>query len=160
MAAGGTLRLVNPRAAILVAGMVGLGLASRAQEPTLARQSPFGVASAAGEDPERSPAELELRGIMSTPEGIQYCIYNPGSKSGAWVSVDETGNAFVVRSGNPALDEVVVETGGRVVTLRMRGGKVIPATAEQTAPQQAATPHVAARRQPGDPRAPRESSSP
>lgn len=95
---------------------------------------------------------------MPTAEGVQYLIYDPGRKSGTWASVEETGNAFVVKWGDPALDEAKVETGGRVVTLKMRDGKVIPATAEQAAPQQVAPPRVPARRQPGDPRAPRERS--
>lgn len=95
---------------------------------------------------------------MPTPEGVQYFIYDPGRKSGAWASVDGTGNAFVVRWGDPSANEVRVETEGRVVTLKMRDGKVIPAMAQQPAPQQAATPQGAARRQPGDPRAPREKS--
>jgi len=154
MEASGAFRLVIPRAAILVAGMAALGLTSRAQESTLATQSPFGRAGAAGDISKHPSPELELRGIMPTPEGVQYFIYDPGRKSGAWASVDETGNAFVVKWGDPAMDEVRVETGGRVVTLKMRDGKVIPAMAEQPAPQQAAAPHVAARRQPGDPRAP------
>jgi hypothetical protein len=149
---------VITRAAILVAGTFALGLASKAQEATLAKESPFGGAAAAGNHPEASPPELELRGIMPTPEGVRYCIYDPGRKSSIWVSVDEPGNAFVVKWGDPATDEVRLETEGRVVTLRMRDGKVIPAAAEQPSALQEATPHVAARRQPGDPRAPRAKS--
>jgi hypothetical protein len=154
MEASGALRLVIPRAAILAAVTVALGLTSKAQESALAKQSPFGGAGAAG-DVSKSPSqELELRGIMPTPEGVQYLIYDPGRKSGTWASVDETGNAFVVKWGDPAMDEVRVETGGRMVTLKMRDGKVVPAVAQQRAP----TPHFAPRRQPGDPRAPREKS--
>jgi len=144
------------RAAILVAWMIAPGLASMAQEATLAKQSPFGGVADARDYPEPPPPELELRGIMPTAEGVQYFIYNPVRKSGVWASVDETENSFVVIWADPAKDEVRVETGGRVLTLRMRDGKVVPAMAEQPALQQAATPRVAARRQPGDPRAPRE----
>jgi hypothetical protein len=136
--------------------MAVLGLTSHAQEATLAKLSPFGGAASAGDHSKPSSPDLELRGIMPTPEGVRYLIYDPGRKSGTWASVDETGNAFVVKWGDPAVDEVGVETAGRVVTLRMRGGKVIPLAAEQPAPQQPASPRVAARRQPGDPRAPRE----
>jgi hypothetical protein len=156
MEASGAFRLMISRAAILAAGMAALVLAARAQESTLAKQSPFGGAAAGGEISNPPSPELELRGIMPTEEGVQYLIYDPGRKSGTWASVEETGNAFVVKWGDPALDEVKVETGGRVVTLKMRDGKVIPATAERAAQQQVAAPHGAARRQPGDPRAPRE----
>jgi len=138
--------------------MVALRLTSKAQEATLVKRSPFEGPAVADDYSKSSSPELELRGIMSTPEGVRYCIYDPGRKSGIWASVGETQNAFVVKGGNPALDEVRVETAGRVVTLRLREGKVIPAMAEQPAPPQAATPHIAARRQPGDPRAPRENS--
>jgi hypothetical protein len=69
--------------------------------------------------------------------------------------VDEPGYGFLVQSGNPALDEVTVREGDRIVTLRMREGKVIPATAEPAVTKPVA-PTVAARRQPGDPRAPRD----
>jgi hypothetical protein len=138
--------------------MVALGLTSRGQEIELAKQSPFGAAAGAGDLSKPPSPELELRGIMPTPEGVQYLIYDTGRRVGTWASVEETGNAFVVKWGDPAMDEVEVETEGRVVTLKMRDAKVIPA-AEQPAPQQAAPPHFAARRQPGDPRAPREKSS-
>jgi hypothetical protein len=154
MEAGGAFRLMIRRAAILVAGMVALGLTCNAQESTLAKESPFGGAASAGDISRPPSPELELRGIMPTPEGVQYFIYDPGRKSGAWASVDETGKAFVVKWGDPAADEVRVETGGRVVTLKMRDGKVIPAMAQE----QVARPQFAARRQPGDPRAPREKS--
>ena|ERR1700722_18853123 len=156
MEAGGAFRLMIPRAAVLVFGMVVLGPTSKAQESELAKQSPFGGAAAAGDASKAASLELELRGIMPTPGGVQYLIYDPARKACTWASVEETGNAFVVKWGDPAMDEVKVETAGRVVTLKMRDAKVVPAVAEQPAPQQAATPHVAARRQPGDPRAPRE----
>jgi hypothetical protein len=154
MAARGEFRLVIPRAAILFAAMVAPGSTSAAEETTLVRQSPFGSVVAPGDYPKSSSPELELRGIMSTSEGIQYCIYDPGRKSGIWASVGEIQDSFVVKGGDPAMDEVRVEMAGRLVMLRMRDSKVIPAMAEEPAPPQAATPHISGRRRPGDPRAP------
>jgi hypothetical protein len=152
---------MNNRAALLVIGIFVLGNVAAADGPALARQSPF-CRGVAGESDVQGTPSLELRGIMSTPEGTLYCIYDPGKKSSVWASADDTGNAFLVKSGKPSLDEVTLDVEGRAVTLRLRNAKVIPSLAEQAAAPQAvglATMPAAApilRRQPGEPRAPRE----
>jgi hypothetical protein len=148
------------RTALLVAGIAAPGLTAAAEERTLVHQSPFGRADAVAENAGTPSPELELRGIMSTPSGIQYCIYDPGRKSSVWASVEDAGNGFLVRSGNPDQDEVTIQEDGRTVTLRMHEGKVTAAQAEQPAQQAPAASPVAARRRPGDPRAPRGNPNP
>ena len=114
----------------LLASLAGLGLAlwpaarARAQAPI--GPSPFlppgvsGSAGGAGDD----SGTLQLRGIMSTPQGPRYCIYDPTRKASMWSAVDEPGFDFVVRSGDPSRRTVLVESGGRTVRLELQEAKI------------------------------------
>jgi hypothetical protein len=154
---------MNYRALFLAAGILGPSLGARAEAPPLARQSPFGRDFAGDAQISTAPT-LELRGIMSTPDGFQYCIFDSEKKSSVWVSPDDGGNPFLVKSGNPARDEVTLEVSGRLMTLRLREAKVASAPVELAALPPAAaglrTPAAVRRRQPGEPRAPRENTGP
>ena len=133
------------------------------QAPALVRQSPFAggavVVSGAG-----APA-LELRGIVSGPEGSRFWICDPASKSGAWAAVSESGFPFLVQIGDPDAETATVEEGGRVFLLHLKNARVLPvsvASAEDTPKESAAGTfsYVMTRRLPGEPRAPRPSAAP
>ncbi len=114
------LRRILP---LLVAGL-SLLPASRAAAQ-LVDSSPFMAPGAAASAPGTvDSGALELRGIMSTPDGTRYCIYDPAKKSGTWVGVNERGNAFVVRQADPQHQAVVVQADGRTVRLVLRTSKV------------------------------------
>ncbi len=91
----------------------------------LVDSSPFMAPGAASSAPGAAETgALELRGIMSTPDGVRYCIYDPAKKSGTWVGVNERGNAFVVRQADPQHQAVTVQADGRTVRLVLRASKV------------------------------------
>jgi len=101
----------------------------------LADTSPFlpaGVADSGGTA--GAPGSLELRGIMSTSEGMLFCIYDPVKKSSAWVALNETGHDYVVRSSDPANDRVTLESRGQVLTLVLRASKTAAMTASGREP--------------------------
>jgi hypothetical protein len=96
----------------------------------LASSSPFLPAGVTGAAAGAGPAEpVELRGIMSLPEGMAYCIYDAAKKTSAWVGLNETGNEFVVKSADPANDSVTVTVQGRDIRLALKASKVVSAGA-------------------------------
>ena len=143
----------------VLAALAGLALApgAPAGDRPLAGRSPFG--GVASEGSPGSPV-LELRGIMSGPDGMRYCVYDPSRHSSEWAAAEEAGHPFLVRSGDPALDAVTVEADGRVLVLRLREAKVLPAPPEPEATTPETAHAIMTRRQPGEPRAPRPKPAP
>ena len=94
-----------------------------AQSPSI---SPFLPPNAAGgaAGGQGDAGGLELRGIMSTREGIRYCIYDPAKKVSRWVAANQAGYGFVVQSFDDKHDTVTVSQDGRRLTLTLREAKV------------------------------------
>lgn len=110
---------------LLAAAGLGLLPASRALAQ-LVDTSPFMLPGTAATGPNGivEGGALELRGIMSTPEGTRYCIYDPAKKSGAWIGVNERGNSFVIKAADLAHQAVTVQSEGRTVRLELRTAKM------------------------------------
>ncbi len=107
---------------LAAAGLSLLPLArARAQ---LVDTSPFMAPGGAGPNGGADPTALELRGIMSTPEGTRYCIYDPVKKAGAWAGVNERGNSFMIKNADLAHQAVTVQSEGRTVRLTLRTYKM------------------------------------
>jgi hypothetical protein len=136
-----------------LAALAALALATAALggDQPLARQSPFGAVAAEGSL--GSPA-LELRGIMSGPEGARYCIFDRASQASAWAAPDEPGHPFLVRSGSPDGNWAAVEADGHLLVLRLKEARVLGAPAEAAGATEEAPHAIMTRRQPGEPRAP------
>lgn len=66
----------------------------------------------------------ELRGIMSTPQGTRYCIYDPAKKSSSWSAVNEPGFDFLVKSADPGHNVVFVQQAGRTYRLEMKEARI------------------------------------
>jgi hypothetical protein len=140
---------MNARLAVFLALATPLGAA-----PELAVRSPF-------ESSQAVPAQvaygdsLELRGIMQSEEGMRYCIFDTSRNSSTWATVLEPSGSFVIKSADPAAEEVNLDEHGRIVTLRLRQSKVAALTPEGNAPIHAIAYVPMSRRQPGEPRAPK-----
>jgi hypothetical protein len=67
---------------------------------------------------------IELRGIMATSEGVQFCIYDSAKKKDVWVGLNETGHDFVVKTADPSQDRASVEYQGRILRLDLHSAKV------------------------------------
>ena len=90
--------------------------------PFLAPNSPAAAAGAAG-----STGPVELRGVMSTDQGTQFCIYDTDRKSSVWVGLNEPGYDFTVKSMNAASDTATVTYKGSSMQLTLRTAKVASA---------------------------------
>jgi hypothetical protein len=109
-------------ASILGATAFGLAAFARAE---LAHDSPFiPVSSAITVPGGESSGTLELRGIMSSDAGLEYCIYDRTKKSSTWVQRDEPGFDFIVKSGNSLDESVILDYQGRTLKLVLRYAKV------------------------------------
>jgi hypothetical protein len=94
----------------------------------LAATSPFLPANAAAAGSSSGPSgPIELRGVMSTPDGPAFCIYDTAKKRDVWVGVNETGHDFVVKSADANADSVSVQYQGRSMKLTLRTSKVASA---------------------------------
>lgn len=90
----------------------------------LADSSPFVPAGAAEGSAGGGPSnEVELRGIMVTPQGTQFNIYDPVRKTGTWASVNERMPGFVIRSADLSRNAVMVQAGGRTLRLVLKLSK-------------------------------------
>jgi hypothetical protein len=127
----------------VLAASAGLVLACGPLRADLALSSPFLPANAAAAGAASGPVgPIELRGVMSTPGGPAYCIYDTAKKKSVWVGLNETGHDFLVKSADSAADSVSVQYQGRSLTLTMRTAKVasagpatIPAVMQPGGPQ-------------------------
>ncbi len=106
----------------------GLAILGPAAQPGIAQSqdvSPFlppNTGKAAGSQAESGG--LELRGIMSTAQGMRYCIFDPNKKISRWVSKNQGEFGFVVQSFDSEHDTVIVNQDGRRLTLALREAKV------------------------------------
>jgi hypothetical protein len=105
------------------------GAASSIEAQTqLAEASPFSVSGQAGAVPRSPDAGLELRGVMGTADGTQFCIYDTVLKRSCWVGLNERGYPFVVSSADLVRDAVTVDTQGRRMTLALRNASTPAST--------------------------------
>jgi hypothetical protein len=125
-------RQLLPRCAVLLC----LGLAAVRAQAQLADASPFlaaGVTGASGGGSADS-TDLELRGIMTTPEGARFDIFDPVKKSGTWSAVNERGHDFMIKSADLARSRVLVQAAGRMIPLSLKTAKVGVITPEGRGP--------------------------
>jgi len=106
-------------------GLALLALAAGARGDDTSR-SPFlppnvaGGAAGATVDPNA----MQLRGIMSTPQGVKYNIYDPAKKSSVWVGVNEAGNGFLIKTADLKREAVTVAANGQQTTLTLKEAKI------------------------------------
>lgn len=132
-------RLPPLLAALALGALLSPGWRLRAD---LAAASPFMPASsAAAAALTASNSPIELRGMMTTDQGIALCIYDVAKKTGTWVNVNETGNDFVVKTANMNDESALVTYQGRTLQLALHTAKVVSSGAAPTgAPPQAGQP--------------------
>jgi hypothetical protein len=112
--------LLTAAAAALVLAALAPGLRA-----DLAPASPFLPANVAAQGAAAGPSgPLELRGIMATSEGTQFCIYDSAKKKDVWVGLNEAGHDFVVRTADPSQDRASVEYQGRILRLDLHSAKI------------------------------------
>jgi hypothetical protein len=109
----------------LIAGAcLGLLAAGRACAQ-VAETSPFlPPGSTSGPNGSGESAALELRGIMTTPDGTRFCIYDPVKKTGIWSGLNERGNPFVIKSADLTHATVMVQSEGHTLRLELHQARV------------------------------------
>lgn len=69
-------------------------------------------------------ASVEFRGMIATKNGVLFGLYDRTKNSSAWVSQDDKGGDFVVRSYDAAGDLVTVDYQGQKFTLPLSIAKI------------------------------------
>jgi hypothetical protein len=114
------------------------GLPAAADWQSLLGNSPFGgMADTAPAAP--AAGELEFRGVVQEEDLVLVNLFNPATKTSAWVPVNGSAADIRVQSYNPGSSQVSVSHAGRQVTLPLKQAKVAlvaipvaqPAGAEQ-----------------------------
>jgi hypothetical protein len=78
---------------------------------------------------------LELRGIVGEGPGRLFNIYNPATKQSAWVTLNQTGQNFQVRSFDEGADTVSLDYAGKAVVLKLAQAKITPMAEVRPQPQ-------------------------
>jgi hypothetical protein len=96
----------------------------------VAAKSPF--MPAAGPNAAAAPtagAPLEFRGFMDVGDGVQFRLFDPAKKAGAWVKLNERSAEFevVAKQHDESQKTLTIEHQGRTLILAMRESKVVSA---------------------------------
>ncbi len=68
---------------------------------------------------------MELRGIMSAPDGIQYCLFDRSQKRSFWVRPNQANGEFVILAADASAQTVEVKmSSGQVLHLKMQEAKI------------------------------------
>jgi hypothetical protein len=110
---------------------------TRAHAVELTPNSPFAPppSSTADANATTPNSPLELRGILSTPDGDKFNLCDQAGHINTWIGLNEPGQPFVVRSQDMAHHRVTIEYQGRELTLSLAQPKITPmAMSEQAMP--------------------------
>jgi len=94
----------------------------------LVTSSPFMPPQSAAAGAPTQNAPLQYMGFIQTPtEGVKYRLYEPASKKGSWVKLNERDSTFgvVAKQFDPDRKTLTVEQDGRALTLAEREGKIV-----------------------------------
>jgi len=129
----------------VVPALAAMGL-SGALHADLAPVSPFLAPNAAAAGAAAGPSSpIELRGLMPTPNGLAFCIFDTAKKKSVWIGMNETGHDFVVRSASPESDTISVDYQGKSMKLTLKAAKVDSAGAASLGPPSAPAPGLPGR---------------
>jgi hypothetical protein len=94
---------------------------ARAQDlsPFLPPSVAAGGSASAGET-----CTLELRGIMSTSKGFEYCVYDSAKKRSVWVAPNQTGPGFVLAEADGVRGTVTLVRNGQRIRLTLHEAKI------------------------------------
>jgi hypothetical protein len=143
---------MNPASTRLLYALLGLGLTTSALA-RISTESPFVPKNGQITSAPTENSPIELRGVMATPDGLRFGIYEPASQKGNWVKADEAGFGYVVKSYDANKSMVSVEYQGRVQTLTLKEAKFDGTGAAAAVPNLASGPQVRPAVQPGQPAA-------
>lgn len=112
--------LLLPGVALLAAGQAVAQLAAK---------SPFLPPQAVATNAPTVGAPLEFRGYIETGDGVQFRVYDPAKKAGAWVKLNERNTELdlVAKEHDVGQKALVVEYQGKKITLAEREAKVVSA---------------------------------
>ncbi|MDF9827708.1 hypothetical protein M2103_001058 [Ereboglobus sp. PH5-5] len=96
-----------------------IALGCVAMRAGVSTDSPFVPRGSAAAGKLANNTPIELRAIVSDENGPRFAIYDPAKKEGIWVSVDEPGQSFVVRSYDAATNRINVDYQGRTQTIAL-----------------------------------------
>ena len=93
---------------------------------SLAGNSPF-LPPAGESAPAAEATPIELRGILTMGGKTSFNIYDPATKSSAWVGVNESGHPFTVTDFDASAERATVNYQGRAIALVLQRPKIVAA---------------------------------
>lgn len=112
----------------------------------LTASSPFlppGGSGAADASAAAPTSPVELHGIVTTPDGYKFDLYDSANHKDTWVGFNETGKPYVVHSHDIAHNRVTVEYQGHEFTLALPQPKIAPMTGMPAMPMPVMNPPMA-----------------
>ena len=94
----------------------------------LLQTSPFAPVAGANA-PGQAASTLEFRGVFADQGEYFFSLFEPATRRGAWVGLNEPGHPFLVRSYDPANETLTVEHQGRTLQLTLKMAKILVSAA-------------------------------
>jgi hypothetical protein len=116
--------------AILLMALPAMGMPESLER--LVSNSPF--APAPGAAVGNATAPLEFRGVFADQGELFFSIFDPITRSSAWVSLNEPGHAFAVRSYDENTQSISAEHKGRTLSLTLKKAPIVAMPPDPTVP--------------------------
>lgn len=126
--------------AVLLLGCLSPWIAGAQGLDRLVANSPFAPTATDSGGAANDGQPLEFRGFFMDQGEIFFSIFNPAAKSSTWISLNEAGYDFTVRSFDSASQTITVEFKGRTLTLSLRKAPVVATVPDPTLPTVIGTP--------------------
>jgi len=133
---------LNIRRLAGLAGLASIAALAASAESNLLENSPF-APTGTGAPAATQPAPLELRGIVRTGSEYEFSLYDPAKRESVWVTLNESGHDFVVKTYDAARDTIFVDQGGRGYALVLKDARITPLVRGTTPQTAAASPATA-----------------
>ncbi len=135
------------RGACFVAFLGAVLLPAQAAEPaggqfdSLIKSAPFGQAAPVPGGQAGNGGPLEFRGVFQDKGEYYFSLHEPGSRTGSWVGLKESGQPFVVESYDSDKGSIQVKYRGQTLNLTLKLAQVI-VQAPPPIPQQPTAPNT------------------
>lgn len=105
-----------------------------AQLESLSANSPFAPLQGPATGPAAEAAILEFRGVFADQGEYFFSLYDPATRVSTWVSLNESGFPFTVRSYDAEKQTITADYKGRNLTLGLKKAPAVAVVVDPTRP--------------------------
>jgi len=114
------------------------------QLESLANNSPFAPLQGAASTAASDTASLEFRGVFADQGEYFFSVFDPATRGSVWVTLNEAGHAFSIRSFDAEKQTINADYKGRNLTLALKKAPAVAMAPDPTRPANVMPPPVGA----------------